>query len=253
MTKYIYLARQDQNTKEWYVVGQLLHTDEGYEFSYTKGIKNIPSFSAIPNMPEHDKVYRSPNLFSLFKNRLMPKSRPEYHDYIKWLGFEMSDPVISDLDVLAVSGGGRETDFFRIIPVPEINAIGTYSFKFFVEGLNFVDEQSKERVLSLKKGDPLYVNHDFQNHTDPLALSLQTDDPPCLIGYIPGYFTKVIYKLKNKDDLFLQKISVNVLQVNKAAPIQMRLLCELSCPLLNRAWEEYEDEFKLVWPNLKQA
>lgn len=73
------------------------------------------------------------------------------------------------------------------------------------------------------------------------------------MGYIPGYFTKVIYKLKNKDDHFLEKISVNVLQVNKAAPIQMRLLCELSCSLLNKAWEEYEDEFKLVWPNLKQA
>ncbi len=173
MTKQIYLAWQDQNTKRWHVIGQLLQTSEEYEFRYTQGVKRIPSFSALPNMPEHDKVYRSPSLFSLFKNRLMPKSRPEYHDYMGWLGFNGKNTTANDLDVLAISSGERETDFFRIIPVPTINQAEDYAFKFFVDGLNLLDNNSKERILNLKTGDRLYLNHDFQNKADRLALLLR--------------------------------------------------------------------------------
>jgi len=55
MTKCIYLAWQDQNTRQWHVIGQLLRNDKGYEFRYTKGVKNIHSFSALSSMPEHEK------------------------------------------------------------------------------------------------------------------------------------------------------------------------------------------------------
>lgn len=41
---------------------------------------------------------------------------------------------------------------------------------------------------SLKKGDPLFIVHDFQNQKDTLALSLRTDEPACLVGYISAYF-----------------------------------------------------------------
>ena len=87
-------------------------------------------------MPEYDKVYRSANLFSLFKNRLMSKSRPEYNDYLNWPGFDGTELVVTnELDLLAISGGAKETDFFRVIPVPQLNNSGDYSFKFFVENL----------------------------------------------------------------------------------------------------------------------
>ncbi len=105
-------------------------------------------------------------------------------------------------------------------------------------------DDSKERVKHLQKEDLLYLTHDFQNREDPLALFLRTDDPPCLIGYIPAYFAKVIHKLNNKQEN--NAIRVKVVQVNEGAPIQMRLLCELSSPFLNSSWEEYEDEFKLI-------
>lgn len=245
MNKYIYLAWQDQNTRGWHVIGQLLRTDKGYEFRYTSGVKNISSFSALANMPEHEKVYSSPELFSLFKNKLMPKSRPDYTDYMSWMGIGKEDSV-DELDVLAISGGERETDFFRIIPVPEKNAHDVYSFKFFVNGLSHMDDNAKQRVQKLNKGERLYLAYDFQNEKDHLALFLRTDAPPCLIGYIPAYFTKVIHKLKNENENESNQILVNVVQVNKDAPIQMRLLCELSSSSLNKPWTAYEDEFQLV-------
>jgi hypothetical protein len=164
---------------------------------------------------------------------------------LSWLDIGQGEEV-DDLDALAISGGERETDFFRIIPVPKKNSRGKYSFKFFVNGLNHMDDNTKKRVLDLQKDSHLFLMHDFQNSEDRLALSLRTDDPPCLIGYMPAYFTKVIHKMKNENENEFNKIQVNVVRVNEEAPIQMRLLCELSSSFLNRPWEEYEAEFKLI-------
>jgi len=64
---------------------------------------------------------------------------------------------------------------------------------------------------------------------------------------VPAFFTKIILQLKNEAEKELdKKIRVEVLQVNKDAPVQMQLLCELSAPFLKRPWEEYEPEFKLL-------
>lgn len=239
MIKYVYLAWQDQNSR-WHIIGQLRRTSAGYEFRYTEGIKKVNSIPMQLNMPENDKVYRSNELFSLFKNRLMPKSRPEYADYLKWLGIKATEPF-DELEALAISGGERETDFFRIVPVPEKNPKGEYSFKFFVNGLSHMSEAAQKRALDLDKDEILYMAHDFQNKEDKSALLLRTEHPPYEIGYIPAYFTKLIHDISKETP-----IQVRVLQVNKDAPIQMRLLCEISSSLLNRSWENYEDEFKLI-------
>ena len=245
VNKYIYLAWRGPD-KNWNVIGQLLRKNNEYEFRYTKGIENVADFNAVlSNMPEHDKVYRSSELFFLFKNRLMPKSRPDYSSYLRWLDLEQQDDSsVDDLDTLAVSGGERQTDFFRIIPVPEKNISGEYSFKFLVNGLSDSDDMVKNKVLSLKEGDSLYLVHDFQNKEDYLALSLRTNEPSYLIGYVPPYFGKIIHKIKDKNGA--NSIRVNVVQVNKDAPIQMRLLCELSSPFLSKPWEVYDSEFNVI-------
>jgi hypothetical protein len=225
MIKYIYLAWQDQNTRRWHVIGRLSRTEESYEFRYTKGVQNIQNFVHLPTMSDHKKTYHSTELFSLFKNRIMPKSRPDYSNYISWMGLNTEN--VDELASLAISGGEKETDFFRIIPNPEKNDTDKYSFKFFVHGLSHMLDEAKQRAQSLSNGDTLYLMPDPQNNKDCLALALRSDDPPCLIGYIPAYLTKVI-------------------QVNKEAPMQMFILCELSSTFLDQPWEKYEEEFKLI-------
>lgn len=248
MTKVIYLAWQDQNNRSWHIIGQLLRNNNGYEFRYTKGVKNIPHFSALPNMIDQEKVYCSQELFSLFKNRLMPKSRPDYSAYMSWMS-DTEKKLIDEMDTLAISGGEKETDFFRIIPVPQKNAKGNFAFKFFVNGLSHMTEDAKKRVQELKEGDFLYMGHDFQNKEDKLALFLRTEDPPCFIGYIPAYFASAIHNLKNEAINEPNPFQVDVLKINKDAPIQMRLLCEFSSPFLNQPWEAYESEFEVLLTN----
>jgi hypothetical protein len=246
MDKYVYLAWQDPTSRRWHIIGQLKHVREGYEFRYTSGIKNIKESSVLTNMPEHDKVYRSPELFSLFKNRVMPKSRPEYSNYLHWLALDSANKSSTDdLDTLAISGGEKETDFFRIIPVPEKKSSGLFSFKFLVHGVNYLDEHVKERINNLNKDDRLYLMDDFQNEKDRLALSLRTVEPICIVGYIPAYLTNVIREMR-KIEGSVNSMTVNVVQVNKDAPVQMRLLCEFSSPDLEKPWEQYAPEFEVL-------
>ncbi len=243
MIKCIYLAWQDQATRGWHVIGQLLRIDEGYEFRYTHGIKNVPNFSLLPSMPDHEKVYRSTALFSLFKNRLMPKSRADYPNYIRWMGLS-NDNSADELITLAISGGEKETDFFRIIPVPEKNANNEYFFNFFVNGIRYMPDSAQELVNNLHQGDILYLVHEPHNPKDKYAILLRTDDPRSLIGYVPAYLTKIIHKINEEKGN--HSVNIEVAQVNKDAPLQMRLLCKFSSTYLNKPWDEYEDEFKTL-------
>lgn len=242
MTKCIYLAWQDQGTRSWHVIGLLRRTNEGYEFRYTQGVRNIENFSVLPSMPNYEQVYFSHELLSLFKNRLMPKSRPDYPMYISWMGF--TNENVDELDALAISGGEKETDFFRIIPVPEKKDGGEYSFKFFVNGINHMPSQSQELIDNLKSDEQLLLLQDFQNQQDAFALMLRAAKPPVLIGFIPAYLTKIVSKLKEENGA--NSVKVSVAQVNKDAPLQKRLLCTLSLSYPIMTWDQYEDEFKTI-------
>ena len=175
----------------------------------------------------------------------MPKSRPDYPNYIRWMGFKNED-LVDELATLAISGGEKETDFFRIVPVPEKNINEQYSFKFFANGISHMSDYAKELVNDLQPGDPLYLMHDFQNMTDKCAIVLRTDAPPSIIGFVPAYLTNIIHKIREKNDF--DSVTVTVSQVNKDAPFQKRLLCKLSSFHLNISWDEYEDEFKTLVP-----
>lgn len=242
MNKCIYLVWRDAD-KNWNIVGKLLRNNDEYEFRYTKGSEGVEQ-NLLPNMPEHDKVYRSSELFSVFKNRLMPKSRPDYPEYLQWLDIGQSGALVDDLNTLAVSGGEKETDSFRVIPVPEKNEAGEYSFRFFANGLGDLDEVMKNKVLELQAGGCLYLVDDLEKKEGALGLSLCEDRPFHLAGYIPQYFAKTIREIKDKngDD----SIRINVLQVNKDAPIQMRLLCILSSPFLSEHLDLYDPMFKVI-------
>tara|TARA_R110002110_G_scaffold383245_4_gene594640 strand:+ start:1368 stop:2105 length:738 start_codon:yes stop_codon:yes gene_type:complete len=245
MNRYVYLAWQEQDTRSWHIIGKLLKTREGYEFRYTKGINNLEKLPLLPNMPDHNEVYHSKELFSVFKNRLMSKSRPDYTKYISWMGLNESE-LIDDLATLAISGGEKDTDFFRVLPFLEQTGNSNYLFKFFVNGISHMSDNSKMSLERLRIGDELYLVRDLQNSFDKFALLLRTDNPPMLIGYIPAYLTKIIVNIVQKYGG--DSIDVNVVKVNHKAPYQRRLLCQLSSKYLNIPWEEHEDEFRTIVP-----
>jgi hypothetical protein len=147
-----------------------------YQFNYTKGVLEAKlecGFKPLPSFPDFSKVYTSQKLFPLFSNRVMPRSRPDYPEFVQWLNIPQheDDPIA----LLARSGGKRVTDNFEVFPCPEPDENGRYRIHFFAHGLRHLPKPAIERINGLQVGELLYLAHEFQNRHDSSALLLCTE------------------------------------------------------------------------------
>lgn len=224
--KALFVAWQEPETRRWVPVGRLTHENGKYKFVYTKGAKEARSFTPFGRMVDLDAAYVSDVLFPLFANRMLPKSRPEYAEYLHWLGLGERTP--DELEILARSGGSRATDTLEIIPCPEPTEDKHYEVYFFSHGLRHLIPENQARVAELRPGERLYLLRDLQNQHDANALLLRTEDPMSIAGYCPRYYSGEFSRLL--DSVGANQVRVTVEQVNPDAPMQLRLLCKVSAP-----------------------
>ncbi len=224
--KALFVAYQDTVSRKWTPVARLTHDGKFYHFAYTRGAKNLPDFVPFGRMNELNAEYVSEQIFPLFANRLLPKSRPEYKDYLNWLGLDGVDH--DALEELGRTGGLRATDSLELIPCPEPTSSNRYEVYFFCRGLRHMSVDSQARSLALVKGEQLYLTRDIQNVSDGMALILRTDDPVALVGYVPRYYSAEFSSLINLVGADAPKVTVE--RVNADAPIQYRVLCKFSAP-----------------------
>lgn len=221
--KALFVIWQDPDTRRWIPVGRLTRIEKKFQFAYTKGAKQSTKFVPFGRMTNLEAVYESTELFPLFANRILPKSRPEYAQYLGWLGLESANT--DDLEVLARSGGLRATDSLEIVPCPEPTPDRQVVIHFFARGLRHLSEKDQSRVLQLKAGERLYLMRDVQNNVDSMALLMRTGDPISVVGYCPRYFSADFSQLLTKTPP--DQIAVTVDRVSEEAPTQFRLLCRL--------------------------
>ncbi|MHB8252825.1 MAG: HIRAN domain-containing protein [Acidiferrobacter sp.] len=224
--KALFIAWQDPKTRRWVPVGRLTYGDGTYKFVYTQGAKESKDFTPFGRMSNLEVAYVSDVLFPLFANRLLPKTRPEYADYLRWLG--LSEQAYNELEVLARSGGSRGTDTLEMFPCAEPTADKRYEVFFFSHGLRHLILQNQVRVNGLVPGERLFLVRDVQNEHDVMALMLRTNDPVSVVGYCPRYYSGEFSRLL--DLVAPAQVHVSVGQVNRDAPMQLRLLCKLSAP-----------------------
>lgn len=225
MMKSVFVMWQDlAGTRMWHPVAKLTQESEhSYIFTYTKGA-NHQSFSSFPNMEDKDKAYTSDQLFTFFKNRLMPESRPEHDSMFEWSGLTASSK--NYIELLAISGGEKKTDHFRIVNIPK-NQDGYYRVKFFVSSINYLNEEEKKHLNTLKEDESLDFLFDATNSVDCNATILLQDCEK-KIGYLPHYLCKDLKSLLVLNSR--ESISIRVVKLNWDAPAQYRVLCELVAP-----------------------
>lgn len=222
--KAIFVAIQNEQTRAWTPVGRLTKDAGEYIFEYTKGAEKVSGFQTFGRMKDLHVRYVSPTLFPLFANRRLPKSRPEYAEYLDWLG--LTPESGSDLEELGRTNGRRATDGIELIPCPEADADGLCELFFFSRGIRHAAAGGGDRVAALKPGEKLYLCRDVQNSFDEAALILRTDDPVAFVGYLPAYFTQAFSSLI--DSCGPECLRVVVEKVNSSAPTHYRLLCRLT-------------------------
>jgi hypothetical protein len=175
-------------------------------------------------MLDLDQIYESEELLPLFANRLLPKSRPEYDEYLRWSGFDPSNPP-DPIVVLGVTEGLRATDAIEVFPCPAPDADCCYFNRFFLHGIRWMPQESVNHISQLSQGEQLSLMLDLQNEVDPHAVALRTVDDRMMIGYVPRYLASDVWKLIN--DCEVDFIDITVERVNPSAPIQNRVLCRM--------------------------
>ncbi|NMG11246.1 HIRAN domain-containing protein [Brasilonema sp. UFV-L1] len=224
--KTLFLAWQDPISRCWFPIGRLTFDGDKYQFVYTHGATNAQSecgFQPLLSFPDLNKVYKSVELFPLFSNRLMRRSRPEYKNFVQWLNIpQHSDDPIA---ILARSGGSKVTDHLEVFPCPEPDENGLYHIHFFAHGLRHLPQCATSRINRAQPGELLWLSHEIQNPYDPNALTLNTEDHH-IVGYCPRYLVHDALKMLRQNPTL---VHVHVERVNPVpTPLQFRLLCNMT-------------------------
>lgn len=228
--KTLFLAWQDKaGSHQWFPVGRLdVWDNELYHFRYVRGAekaKETGGFTPLYDFPDLYGSYKSPELFPLFKNRVLTPGRRDFHEYLKCLDLpDQADPI----EILSVDGGSRVTDSFEVFPKIERQADGTFQCRFFLHGVRHVNQSAQQRVNSLQAGEKLYIAVELTNPVSDLAIQIQTLDYH-MIGWAPRYLIDDLVKAISKAPL-PGHYQASVVRVNPVPiPSKQRLLIELKC------------------------
>ncbi|ALA57890.1 hypothetical protein [Nitrospira moscoviensis] len=199
--KTLFLAWQDvrpdggtrSGSRAWFPIGRL-EAEPGqdwFRFLYTKGVLDAQAkagFQPLDAFPTLEKVYESGELFPLFQNRLISPKREDYAEYLERLALppEETDPFA----ILAVSGGGRQTDNLEVFPQIRPHRDGKFSCRFFLHGWRHVNVPSQERLGTLEVGSRLQVAVELNNPATGAAIQLMTADDYFMVGWAPRYLIK---------------------------------------------------------------
>lgn len=207
----------------WGPIGRLEHTGSGYRFVYTRGATTLKGFQPFPEMPKLNAVYDSDELFPIFANRLLSRSRPEYEAYLAWGGFDPQNPP-NPIAVLAVTEGRRATDSLELFACASPDADGCYLTKFFLHGIRWCGPEAEACIEKLRPGELLTTQREDENQSDPNAVAVYAGPDYIKIGYVPRYLASDVRTLLRECAF----IEVTVERVNQSAPRQQRLLCRMN-------------------------
>lgn len=222
----LFVSWQSPTTRSIHQVGRLIrHRDPDlYEFVYIEKVRDAVAqgFHPFLEFPDLEQVYFGEELFPLFINRVLPRNRPEFVRYMDELG--LSTSTLTPLQILARTGGRRETDRIELFPLPLPNVqTGQYLAHCLIRGIRHMPIFAERRIARLEPNERLLIFHDVQNEVDPTAIGVRSRD--CVhIGYLPAYLAKNVHHLGDS----CPQLEVFVERVNSpSAGYHHRLLCRI--------------------------
>jgi len=208
-------------------VGRLIYRDHDglYEFVYIHNVEEAlrQGFMPFLDFPFKGQFYLSPQLFPLFANRVLPTNRPEFQEYTKALG--LSAEMVDPMQILARTGGRRETDQIEMFPLPIPDPqTGTFVTYCLIRGIRYMPQPFvEERIAGLKANEPLLFLFDVQNKYDRHAVATRTQEG-LLLGYLPAYLVDDLRKILTASaqcHAFVERVNP------PPAGVHHRLLCRI--------------------------
>lgn len=222
--KTLFLAWQDsETTRRWFPIGRL-DADVArskYEFEYIRGAElahDQAGLEPLDAFPDFTEKYRSSELFPLFKNRVLTPERTDFADYLRQLDLQ---PNANPIEILAVTGGTRQTDSLEVFPKIHRNKDGGFQCKFLLHGWRHVNLAAQEKLGTLQAGDSLVVAIELNNPESGLALQVQTSDYH-VVGWTPRYLVTDLVKAIAESP---GRVAAHLVQANStSAPAKQRYL-----------------------------
>ena len=197
---------------------QLTTDGESYRFVYVKAAEQFDGFKCLPGLPDLHGVYESGRLFPVFRNRLMPRRRPDYSDFVQRLNLDAeTDPF----EVLIRSEGWRATDRIEVFAHPDRTSDGELTTLFFVRGIRHLDAAAAA-VGEVRVGDVLELEDDPDNPVNQRAILVSTRTGR-RVGWVPDCLLEMVHDLRE-----MTAVEITAEHVNPdTSPPHMRLLCRL--------------------------
>ncbi len=220
----LFVAWQSPADRATYPIARLLRRDSEprYEFVYLRGAVDAQKQGFVPflEMPDTGLVYRFERLPPLFTNRLMPRSRADFPDYIARLGLGDRNGVPAPELILARSEGRKVTDQLELTSPPAFDtSTKTWAYFGFARGVRHI-EGADAALQSVRVGDPLDLERDLANGWDARAL-LVLRPGRVRVGFVPHVLVEDLGGLLDRG----AAVRAEVARINAApAPVQQRLL-----------------------------
>ncbi len=195
---------------------------ETYRFVYVKAAEQFDGFHGLPGLLDLHTIYESEQLFPVFRNRLMPRRRPDYEDFVQRLNLDVeTDPF----EVLIRSEGWKATDRVEVFAHPDRTSDGALTTLFFVRGIRHLSG-APQAISEVRPGDALEPMDEPTNPVNQRAILVSTRTGH-QVGWVPDCLVDTFHELREHDAL----VEVTAEHVNpESAPSHMRLLCRLRAP-----------------------
>jgi hypothetical protein len=213
----LWLIWQNEETRQRYHVGTLIHQNDMFFFKYEtdkrhRGLKEAMDNGYLRHLafPDLNKVYSSSELFGPFARRVPNERRPDFPDLLNSYGLSKD---YTQMDLLRATGGRLGTDSYELV-APIYLYDNQFDFDFYIAGWRHWNDE--EAIHQITKSMRLVLEREPSNPEDPHAVAVKTTSWNKL-GYIPSFYSEFM-------DQALQshcQYELSILSVNREARPQL--------------------------------
>lgn len=221
VSRSLFLIWQNPLTRRFIRIGELSELiDGGYSFAYTDEALDADGFFPLTQFPDIGKTYVSAGLPAFFVNRLMSRKRESFPEYLRALGIDSAE-LDTPMELLARTGGPRETDTFHLVEDLSVGEDGLLTSRFLASGVRYLDTDGS-RLGALRDGEQLHLRPEPDNPANERAQLICADSGEP-VGYVPDWLLTDIEELQAKTN----QLEIIAERVSPDAPPHLRLLCRI--------------------------
>ena len=226
---------QHPESRQIHPIGRFSYDGEVFTFSYTRHAHGIPDFRPLPGLPLDGVPFQSTRMPTLFQQRTMSPSRPDFDTAMQNLGIAPREAT--PWEQIVHSGGRRAGDTLQFMELPE-TVDGQLRTRFLTSGVRHIPDGSTlsfgstsvqvssddhEHALGiLSAGDELSLLPQTDNPKDPDAVILAAAGVP--VGWVPRILSAGVRTLIES----FHDVRASVARVaGPSAPPHVRLVVDL--------------------------